>query len=234
VLIGGGAPAGKIKLVHSGINTSRFKGVSPDRTLRAQFGFPSDCLLVGNIAKLAGYKDHPTLLRAAKVVCDKLPNARFLIVGEGEEKRKLESLKNELGLEGKLVFAGFRKDVPRILATLDLFVMSSHMEGLGTTVLDAMAASLPVVATHAGGIPEAVKDGKTGILVPKRQPERLAEGIISLLRDPDLRKKMGQAGAQRVDRKFSAEAMVEGNLRVYREVCNIQSAPDETERGAHS
>jgi glycosyltransferase involved in cell wall biosynthesis len=124
----------------------------------------------------------------------------------------------ELHVEDLVFFLGFRDDVPRILASLDLFVLSSHLEGLGSSIMDAMASRLPVVATRTGGIPEVVVDGETGLLVPPRDPAALAEGILRLYRDRELAKKLGQRGYEVVCEKFSAEAMAERVIALYQKI----------------
>ena len=145
-----------------------------------------------------------------------LPDARFVILGEGELRAALEHQVKHLHLEQHVVLAGFRTDVLALLKGLDLFVMSSVTEGLGTSLLDAMAASRPIVATTAGGIPEVVEStAQTGVLVPPRDPPALADGIIALLQDDERRRRMGEAGFARAQEMFSVERMVAETLKVY-------------------
>jgi glycosyltransferase involved in cell wall biosynthesis len=124
----------------------------------------------------------------------------------------------EGGLAGRVVFAGFRDDVDRLLPAFDVFCLSSHLEGLGTSILDAMAFGRPVVGTAAGGIPEAVEDGVTGRLVPVRDPVKLAQALLDLLRDPGERRAMGEAGRARFLARFTADRMADETLRVYAEL----------------
>jgi glycosyltransferase involved in cell wall biosynthesis len=133
-------------------------------------------------------------------------------------RRELEARVREGGLAGRVAFAGFRDDVDRLLPAFDVFCLSSQLEGLGTSVLDAMAFGRPVVATAAGGIPEAVEDGVTGRVVPVRDPVALARALLDVLRDPEARRAMGDAGRQRFLARFTADRMAEETLRVYAEL----------------
>jgi len=185
--------------------------------LRA-LGLPEDALVVGNVAALTDHKDHATLIDAAADVVARVPHARFLVLGEGELRTVLETRIRERGLEGKFVLAGFRRDVDALLPIFDVFCLSSHMEGLGTSLLDAMMYGVPVVATIAGGIPEAVEDGVSGRLVPPRQPRCLADALVELLPDEQRRRAWGRAGRRRYEERFTAARMVEETLRIYEEL----------------
>jgi L-malate glycosyltransferase len=151
-------------------------------------------------------------------VLPQVPDARFVIAGEGELRPALERQIKEHHLEKHVLLAGFRPDVLSLHKGFDIFVMSSITEGLGTSLLDAMACGKPIVATRAGGIPEVVVDGETGILVAPRDDRGLASAIVTLLKDESLRRRMGEAGLARVRAHFSAERMVQDTLRVYRRV----------------
>lgn len=183
-----------------------------------EMGVPDDAPVVGNVAALTGHKDHATLLAAAARVTARLPAARFVIVGDGERRAELEAFSRRLGLERRCVFVGFRADLDRLLPAFTVFCLSSHMEGLGTSLLDAMAFGVPVVATAAGGIPEAVADGITGRIVPPRDPDALAAAIVEALESPERRAAWGQAGRKRFEERFTADRMVEATLAVYREL----------------
>lgn len=181
-------------------------------------GIPRGSLVVGNVAALTDHKDHATLLEAAARVLPRVPRARFVVAGDGELRPRLEARARELGLGGRFVFAGFRSDLDRLLPAFTVFCLSSHLEGLGTSLLDAMAFSLPVVATAAGGIPEAVEDGVTGRVVPVRDPGTLAAALVELLTDPERRRAMGAAGRRRFEERFSADRMVDETLKVFEEL----------------
>jgi glycosyltransferase involved in cell wall biosynthesis len=147
-----------------------------------------------------------------------LPDTHVLIFGEGELRPALTRQIKHLGLEHRVSLVGFRADILSLLKGLDLFVMSSITEGLGTSILDAMAASKAVVGTTAGGIPEAVEHGVTGLLVPPHHADALADAILRLLKDEPLRRRMGEAGLERVRALFSVDRMVDETLAVYERV----------------
>jgi L-malate glycosyltransferase len=188
------------------------------RKVLAELGVPAGVPVVGNVAALTDHKDHPTLLAAAARVLAARPEVRFVIVGEGERRPALEAQARALGLGAGCLFAGFRPDLDRLMPAFDVFCLSSHMEGLGTSLLDAMAFARPVVATRAGGIPEAVEDNVTGRVVPVRDPEALARALLEVLGDPARAAALGAAGRARFVERFTADRMVEQTLAVYGEV----------------
>jgi glycosyltransferase involved in cell wall biosynthesis len=173
---------------------------------------------VGNVAALVPHKGQRHLIDAAKVVVQQVPDARFIIAGEGELRPALERQIKDYHLEKHVLLAGFRPDVLSLHKAFDIFVMSSVTEGLGTSLLDAMAAGKPIVATRAGGIPEVVAEEETGLLVPPRDHEALADAIVRLLKDAELRRRMGEAARTRARTFFSAERMVQQTLLVYQRV----------------
>ncbi len=213
VLEADGFPRERLSLVYEGV-PDRVPAAGGREELLA-LGIPDGAPVVGNVAALTGHKDHATLLDAAGIVLRRRPEARFVITGDGPLRRELEARAREGGLEGRVVFAGFRSDVDRLLPAFDVFCLSSHLEGLGTSLLDAMAFGLPIVATAAGGIPEAVEDGVTGLVVPVRNPVALAQGLLELLDDPERRRRLGASGRRRFRERFTADRMVEETLRVY-------------------
>ena len=146
------------------------------------------------------------------------PEARLVILGDGELRDALEARARALGLADRVVFAGFRRDLDRLLPAISVFCLSSHLEGLGTSLLDAMAYGLPVVATAAGGIPEAVVDGVTGRLVAPRDPAALAEALAEVLCDEGRRAAWGAGGRRQFLERFTAERMVDETLGVIREI----------------
>ena len=194
VLIEGGVPASRTAVVRSGIDLRKFDDSRNPEYLYEEFGIARDALLVGNVAALAPHKDQVCLLEAARQVVDAFPKARFLIVGEGPLKEALLERRARLGLDREVLFTGFRKDIGAILGLLNVFVLSSCLEGLGTSLLDAMLMGLPIVGTDVGGIPEAVHDGENGFLVPPKNPEALAHAICRLLKNRALREQLGRAG----------------------------------------
>lgn len=166
------------------------------------------------VGRIAPQKDLFTLFKAMKVLSEGV----LLVVGEGELRPWVERYIRENDLMERVRFLGARSDVPQILAASDIFVLSSRWEGLPYTIIEAMMARLPVVATHVGGVPELVEDGVTGFLVPPKDPRALAEAIQKLLDDPDLRNKMGRAGQEKALREFTLDRMLRETERVYEEV----------------
>lgn len=216
VLEADGIEPSRLRLVYEGV---------PDRPPRPgglealrKLGVPEGCAVIGNVAALTGHKDHATLVEAAGIVARARTDARFVIVGDGPLRGELLARVLSRGLAGRVVFAGFRDDVDRLLPAFDVFCLSSHLEGLGTSLLDAMAFGRAIVATAAGGIPEAVEDGVSGRVVPVRDPAALAHALLDVLADPVTRRAMGEAGRRRFLERFTADRMVEETLRVYEEV----------------
>lgn len=210
-----GLPADRVRVVYEGVVDR--PGADGGREALQEMGIPRDAFVVGNVAALTDHKDHRTLLAAAAHVLRLRPEVRFLIVGDGELRGDLEAQAAALGVTDRVIFTGFRSDLDRLLPALDVFCLSSHMEGLGTSLLDAMAFRRPIVATGAGGIPEAVEDGVTGRVVPVRNPTALAEALLEVLGDDARRAAMGRAGRRRFEERFTAERMVRETLAVYEE-----------------
>jgi glycosyltransferase involved in cell wall biosynthesis len=216
VVRAGGVRPERVRLVYEGV---------PDRVAApggrealASLGVPAGAPVVGNVAALTGHKDHATLVAAMALLRQRVPEARLVVAGEGELRGALEAQAGELGLADRVVFAGFRHDLDRLLPAFSVFCLSSRLEGLGTSLLDAMAFGLPVVATAAGGIPEAVEDGVTGRLVPPRDPGALAEALAEALGDEERRRAWGAAGRRRFCERFTVAHMVDETGRVLSEV----------------
>ena len=217
MVIADGVRADQAVTVHEGIDIGRV-AAAPPANLHADLWLPHDAPIVGNVAALVPHKGQRHLIEAAAIVVRKVPDARFVIAGEGELRPVLERQIKEHRLEKHVFLAGFRPDILSVHKAFDVFVMSSLTEGLGTSLLDAMACGKPIVATRAGGMPEVVLDGETGILVEPRDDAAMADAIVELLRDQALRRRMGAAGEARVREEFSAERMVQETLALYERV----------------
>jgi glycosyltransferase involved in cell wall biosynthesis len=191
---------------------------APAANLHAELWLPHHAPIVGNVAALVPHKGQRHLIEAAALVVTRVPDARFVIAGEGELRPALERQIKDHHLEKHVFMTGFRPDVLSVHKAFDIFVMSSVTEGLGTSLLDAMACGKPIVATTAGGMPEVVKDGTTGILVRPRDHEAMADAIVKLLTNEQARREMGAAGQARARVYFSAERMVQDTFEVYRRV----------------
>jgi glycosyltransferase involved in cell wall biosynthesis len=211
-LVAQGYPARVMEVVPNGIP------LDVRAVARADFGLPDGAPVVGEIARLCDVKGQRELIAALP----SLPGVQALFVGEdleagGEFLRGLEKQADELGVRNRVTFAGYRP-AGEVFQALDVFVLPSWTEGMPITVLEAMAHGKPVVATRVGGTAEVVVDGETGLLVPPRDPERLAEAISRILADPELARRFGEAGRARVEEHFSAEAMSRRVLAIYDEV----------------
>ena len=215
ILINAGVPQEKIDVVYSGIDTEKFDNMSDTLYLSEEFNLSKYTPIIGTIAHLTDHKGHKYLLSAVPDVLKTFPDALFLIIGEGELEEDLKKQVKKLDITGNVVFTGFRKDIGELLSIMDLFVLSSHLEGLCTSLMDAMLMKLPVVATTAGGIPEVVVDKGTGILVPPKNSKDLADAIIQLLSNKEEAGEMGERGLKRVKTMFNVSRMVEGTEIVY-------------------
>ena len=224
-------PAQRAVTVHEGIDVDHVLA-APPVDVHAAFFLPHGSPVVGNVAALVPHKGQRHLIEAAHLVVHEIPDARFVILGEGELRDHLERQVKDYHLEKHVKLPGFRIDVLGCLKQFDLFVMSSVTEGLGTSLLDAMAASRPIVATTAGGIPEIVVDESTGVLVPPRDHHAMARQIVRLLKDAALQRRFGDAGFARVRERFTVERMVEQTAAVYARVAGTRRAAGTASRPA--
>ncbi len=186
--------------------------------LRAELGVDSKAPLVGMVARLVPIKRHEWFFEAAARVKKRHPQCHFVLVGDGERRGELEGLANHLGLDGQVHFLGWRKDLERIYADLDLVVLSSANEGLPVSLIEAMAAAKPIVATRVGGVPDLVEEGQTGLLVPPKDPASLARAIEKLLDHPELCQTMGQKGREKVYPAFSSKRLLKDMDKLYTEL----------------
>jgi len=227
VLRRAGVSEHKLHVVNSGIDTGRLASAGPREKFRAELGLGDWAPLVVTVGALTDHKGQRYLVDAMPAVREAQASAHLVIAGEGELRGALSAQIDRLGLSEWVHLVGFRPDVPDILAAADLVVFPSHLEGLCTSAMDAMACGRGVVATDAGGLPEVVTSGETGVIVPARDPAALAEAIVKLLGDDGLRRAMGEAGRARVADRFTAERMVEGNLAIYGELLGDGGDADE-------
>ncbi len=209
-----GVPHAKTAIVNQGVDVERIARM-PAPNVHGAFYLPTHAPIVGNVASLLPHKGHHHLIDAAKLVVREVPDARFVIVGDGELREALEKQVRDTHLERHVFLAGFRTDAIDLTKGFDLFAVSSVTEGLCTALIDAMAAAKAVVATSAGAVPEVVVDGETGFLVPPRDHEAMAARLVVLLKDPQLRLQMGEAALRRAREQFTVERMVEETAAVY-------------------
>jgi glycosyltransferase involved in cell wall biosynthesis len=171
------------------------------------------------VAALADHKDYPNLLRAARLVLDRAPDTTFVAVGDGPLNAEIAAFARELGLGRRFLLMGFREDVGSFLKSFDVFVLASKTEGMGTSILDAQALGLPVVACRAGGIPEIVADRETGLLVPAGDPAALAAALLEAIGDPELRAALG-ARARKAAAAHDIGRTVAAHEGLYRELAD--------------
>lgn len=203
-----GYPADRIRIIHNGVDPELFD-TNTDRRALAEFGFGKEGPVVGILGSLRPEKDHTTFLRAARIVIDEMPQARFLVIGDGERRAHLEALCSELRITPNVHFAGARADVARMLCAIDVFALTSTTECLPMALLEAMACARPAVCTAVGGVTEVIEEGETGYLVPPKDPAQLAARILRLLSDPLTARRMGRSGRQRVETEFGLDSSVE-------------------------
>lgn len=206
---------GKISLLYNGVDPE-VPSPPPLGNLFPGIAWGEDDPIVCYMANFFPYKGHRDLVDAARIVVDALPNTRFLLVGhDSGEMTAVQDRIDTLGLSANMLLTGERDDAARIIASSTVVAHPSHTEGFSNTILEAMAAGKPVVATDVGGIPEAVVDGFTGIVVPAGNTGKFAEALLTLIRDPERARTMGQAGRKRMLERFTIGKMVEGMEHFY-------------------
>lgn len=219
VLMQSGIGENRIHVVHSGVDMNRYpaRGKTRDEELARHWGARAEVPLIVNAAALTDHKDQKNLLQAAALLKQSGKAFRLVIAGKGELEAELLALRKTLNLEDEVAFPGY-VDLGLLYPAADLFVMSSHLEGLCTSILDAMSVGIPVVATRAGGIPEIVKGGENGLLVPPRDSAALAEAMVTLLSDAQLQESFRAAGRDTVRRGFTHSVMISGIEAAYYEI----------------
>jgi glycosyltransferase involved in cell wall biosynthesis len=211
----------KVTVIYNGIDPSLYD-IPADPGLRASLQIPERARVIGAVANLIYYKGHDFFLQASQEIKRKYPEVKILLIGEGPLRPGLENLTRRLGLEEDVLFLGSRQDIPQLLALMDVAVLPSLEEGFPNAVLEAMAAAKPVVATRVGGVPEAVVHGETGLLVPPRDPEALADAILELLGDPQRAREMGRTGRARVVKEFGLDRMIREMARLYEDLIAVK------------
>jgi glycosyltransferase involved in cell wall biosynthesis len=211
-----GLPQGRVGVIYNGIDTARFgNGVHDRLAIRRDMGVGADDFVVALVARLDYLKDHATAVRMLKRVVEQQPQVRLVLVGEGPEKPAIEHLIDQYGLGANVRLLGLRKDVARLLKATDLFLLTSISEGIPLTVLEAMAAGLPILATRVGGLGEIVEDGRTGLLAPSGDDAALAQSLLRFVEDTGLRRQMGLRGQERARTLFSESLMHDRYLQLY-------------------
>lgn len=207
----------KISVIYHGVDLRRFDYVPCKDTnkLKRELELKHGVSVIGTIGRLDTQKGVCFLLRAASIILKLFPETIFLVVGDGPLRPQLEKLSQDLNISRKVLFTGWIEDVPNVLSVMDIFCLPSLWEAFGIVLVEAMAMRLPIVAANVEGIPEVMKDGETGILVPPKKPEALAAAIMKLLKDKTLARQMGEAGRKRVEEFFLMNTIIGEYERLY-------------------
>ena len=216
-----GIAPGRVDVIYNGIPLERFDlrlTTSQRMAIRTEIGLEPDDLMLIQVARLDYLKDHATAIRTVERLVSRKGNARLVLVGEGPERATIENLVRDRGLEGHVKFLGLRTDVPRLLAAADIALLTSISEGIPLTLIEAMAAGLPVVATRVGGVPEVVVDGETGLLAPAGDDRALAELVCRLVATPDLLDRPRRQGTRAARSRYFREPDARRYRRVYGEM----------------
>src|SRR5262249_15154344 len=217
-----GLSSDRVGVVYNGVDLERYGFRDEERArVRGELGLAATDYAILQVARLDYLKDHATALRTMADVVQTAPNARLLLVGEGPELPKIEHTIHELGLERHARLLGLRADVPRLLAGADAFLLTSISEGIPVTLIEAMAAKLPIVSTAVGGVPEVVVDGETGLLAPSGDDRALAACLNRLETDPELARRFSEAGGDRPERVFSEPRMHDQYRALYEELSRV-------------
>jgi sugar transferase (PEP-CTERM/EpsH1 system associated) len=215
-----GVSAARLTQIYNGVDAEKFSPAVGGRAALPVEGFaPPGSVVIGSVGRLQTVKDQATLVKAFIALIEMEPKLRsqlrLVLVGDGPLRTEIQRLIESAGIEELVWLPGSRDDIPQILQALDIFVLPSLAEGISNTLLEAMACGLPVVATRVGGSPELVEDGVTGVLVPSADPVAMATALLAYVRDPQLIRRHGCAGRERIVREFSMHAMVHSYLAVY-------------------
>lgn len=222
MLVAAGVRAAQVALVPSGVDLEALRRRRDPRRIRTQLQIEHDATVVGTVAALTANKSVHDLVRAARHVASQVDNLRVVIVGEGPARAEIERLIARSGLQERVLLTGFRTDVLDVLSVFDCFVLASRVEGLGTSIMDAQALGVPVVATRTGGVPDLVQDGRTGLLVPPGDPPLLGDAIVRMLREPGLHVRCAENARVRAQR-YDYRNMVRGTLAAYRTLLAAQN-----------
>jgi len=206
----------KYRFIRYGVDYTEFN--IKDQNIREELGINPKDLAVGMIACFKPQKSPRDFIRLAFLTKRILPDARFLLVGDGALRKKIEKLIHKFNLEKQIILAGWRKDIPRILSAIDVFVLTSLWEGLPISVLEAMASSKPVITTHTGGVAEIIIEGESGFMVPPGDTNKMSEKLAILLKDKNLRTQMGQNAKDSLDSNFTITNMIRSNENLYEEL----------------
>jgi L-malate glycosyltransferase len=217
-----GLPPERVAVIYNGIELTPFgRGISQRQAVRSELGIGPDDFAIIQVARLDYLKDHATALRTLERVAGQRPDARLLVVGDGPERAAIETQVRERGLGDRVRLLGLRQDIPRLLQAADVFLLTSISEGIPLTLIEAMAAGLPVVSTRVGGVGEVVEDGLTGLLAPSGDDGELADHLLRLAAAPAVGRRMGQHGGARARALFARRYMHDGYAKLYGEMLGV-------------
>ncbi len=224
-LLARGAPADRVVTIYNGTDFIGYPAGQSLLSVRAEFGLPADAELTGAFGRIDDFKGQELLVRAAGKIVAKRPRAYFIFVGKAEPDRqqRLWELAQADGVADRLRFTGIRNDVPRLMAEIDVLALPSRTEACSMVTIEAMALGRAVIATNAGGNPELILDNETGMLI-ERSPDAIADAVIKILSNPELRHRMEIAGKQRANELFSAGVMARHVERLYRRCAGLPAA----------
>jgi glycosyltransferase involved in cell wall biosynthesis len=209
----------RVAVLYNGIDLGRFDDAAHDgERVRRDMGVGAADLVIIQVARLDHLKDHATAIRTFERVVRECPHARLVLVGEGPEREKIQHLAVQRGVKDQVLLLGLRTDIPRLLHAADVFLLTSVTEGIPLTLIEAMAAGLPVVSTGVGGVGEVIEAQRTGLLAPSGDDAALAQGVLRLAGSPRLRAELGERGRRRALALFSDDRMHDGYARLYREM----------------
>lgn len=218
----------KLAVVHSGVDLEKFDAYKAEGRLRKEFNVPDDHMIIGNVAALAPHKDYPTFIRTVKRLIEGGLKAKFFAIGDGPLRKETVEAINEAGMQDHIYLTGFREDVVQLLPELDIFLITSETEGLGTSILDALCAKVPVVATKAGGIVEIIEHEVNGLLADVADDEGLAKQVLKLAKSEELMRSFVDAGLQKI-KHFSKAETARKTIEVYSSAFTLFGERDDKE-----
>lgn len=219
-----GIGATKVTVIQNAIDTEAFDEAGDVQSVRKEFGIDEKSPVVGCAVRIEKVKRLDLLLDGFSAALQRFPGARLMIIGDGKIRSELENHSERLGVSGSVIWTGFRKDIPRLLGALDIYIQSSINEGLSLSILEAMAAGKPVILTDVGGAKEVITNDKNGILIPPGSVAAITEALVDLLLNPDKRKKIGIEARNHVRQKFSLDSMTNAYSATYEQIASRFSA----------
>ncbi len=213
----------KVRTIHNAVDLSNFMSAEGSESTKMELGLNSGFPIIGTVGRLDVEKGHEILLEAAQEVIQSCPEAAFVIAGQGPIESDLKKTAEKLKLSQRVTFTGYFRNLSKILGIMDIFVLPSLSEGLPLTLLEAMAAGKPIVATDVGGVPELIINGQTGLLVKSRSARELSKAILELVQNKEKARGLGEKAREAVLNNFSSEVMIKKLEDVYESVCSFTS-----------